>query len=287
MPWNLLIPLLSDTPGLSFTINTDVQDFNLYTALGSPSQPSIVEFLITSNADVKNCNLGNWATGTVINMTINNNGRIMGRGGNGGSGGETIPYGNNENQGQDGNPGLDGGIALRIPTNIVVNLDMDDGFIYGGGGGGGGGGGTGGTDGNPNHNGGGGGGGGQGWDVTPGGAGGFESPSVRPGDAGTNGTQAGPGIGGNSGRLNQVPLEPDPNGLGGDGGLWGLVGDDGADCFQFVPIPAAFNNNPGGDGGAAGPSIDGVTATVNYVGALSEGQLTADPASLRGPRNVL
>lgn len=286
MPWNLLIPLLSDTPGLSFTINTDQQDFNLYTTLGSPSQPSIVEFLITSNADVKTITLGNWPTGTVINMTLDNNARIMGRGGSGGNGGETIPYGNNENEGQDGNPGTLGPIALSIPTNITVNLDMDDGFIYGGGGGGGGGGGTGGTDGNPNHNGGGGGGGGQGWDIVSGGAGGFESPSVRPGDAGTNGTQAGPGVGGNSGRLNQVPLEPSPNGLGGDGGTWGIAGVAGDDCFQFNPLPG-FNNNPGGAGGAAGPSIDGVTATVNFVGAKSEVTLTTDPAQLRGPRNTL
>jgi hypothetical protein len=66
-----------------------------------------------------------------------------------------------------------------------------------------------------------------------------------------------------------------------------VAGDDGIDCFQFNPVPAGFNNNPGGAGGAGGASIQGVTATVNYVGALTEIQLATDPAALRGPRNVL
>ena len=285
MPWNLLIPLLSDTPGLSVIIDSDKQDYNLYTTLGSPSQPSIVQVLITANADVRTMDLGNWATGTVINLTMTNNGRILGRADRGGAGGETIPYGNNENEGQDGNNGLAGSAALTIPTNITVNLDMDDGFIYGGGGGGGGGGGTGGTDGNPNHGGGGGGGGGQGWDSNAGGIGGTDP--VRPGDAGTTGNQSTPGIGGNSGRLNFVPLQVPPNGIGGDGGSWGLAGVYGDDCFQFNPILGGFNNNPGGSAGAAGASIQGVTATINFVGAKSEGTLTADPAQLRGPRNTL
>ncbi len=285
MPWNLLIPLFSDRPGFSIVISTDQQDFNLYTALGSPTGVADVNVLIDSNADIRTMTLGNWATGSVINLTLSENARIMGRGGAGGDGGETVPYGNNENDGQDGHNGFAGSAALTIPTAITLNLDMDTGFIFGGAGGGGGGGGTGGTDGNPNHNGGGGGGGGQGWDVNLGGIGGTDQS--RDGDPGTNGGTASPGFGGNSGRLNQTPGEPDPNGLGGDGRSWGLAGFDGADCFQFTPVPFAFNNNPGGDGGVAGASIQGVTATVNYVGSLTENQLTTDPASQRGPRNTL
>ena len=284
MPWSIPPALLSDVLQFSVVISTDQQDYNLYTVVGSPTGPAIVDLEINSNADVNTMTLGNFAVGTIINIDIIGNARILGRGGSGGDGGSTSLFGINEKAGADGAPGGAGGAALTIPTAITVNLDMDAGFIYGGGGGGGGGGASGGTIGNPNHAGGGGGGGGQGWDTNPGGAGGTDlgSATQRPGTAGTTGNISGPGnkgLGGNTGLGT-------PDGDGGDGAAWGLAGDVGENQWLYNALGGPQLDNVGGAGGTAGNSISGPTATVVFTGLLSEAQLVT-AGQLRGTNDAL
>jgi hypothetical protein len=100
-------------------------------------------------------------------ITINNHGRIIGRGGRGGSGGGTYlstSQGTNVNCGIDAGFARPGGNAIETSKKITVN---NYGFIAGGGGGGGGGKSLSTTGSN-----GGGGGTGAGWPLEPGGMGG-------------------------------------------------------------------------------------------------------------------
>lgn len=199
---------------------------------------------------------GTAASGDTI--TLINNGRIVGYGGDGALGGQVGPS-NSVSPGPIGPyQANSGGDALKIvKTNITPTINItNNGTIAGGGGGGGGGGGY-----YPSPYGhGGGGGGGQGYS---GGVadtqGGSYNPlgSIPNGTAGVSGSDAGPGTYG-TGASNA--------GRGGAGGAYGASGGTGTDSTQSDPMLKGY----GSLGGLAGAYVNG-SAKVSFVvsGTLS------------------
>jgi len=116
-----------------FTISSNQTNYNLYTALGSPTVPLTIRVTINAitikatNTSSNAFTVGNFPAGTEV--YIINNGTLLGAGAQGGRG---TDYNNN-----NGTAGGTGGTALytRIATKIQNNNT-----IAGGGGGGGGGG---------------------------------------------------------------------------------------------------------------------------------------------------
>lgn len=184
-------------------------------------------------------------------LSLINNGYIVGRAGTGGGGGAGPGVGGGK---FDGGGGSNGGPAL----GVLHALRVTNNNIIGGGGGGGGGGGSGtatsGSSGAPGMP-GGGGGGGAGYIPGPGGAGGAE-----------NGMAGGPGSPGNSGSLTSGGLGGAgasgpylPGGNGGNGGSLGVGGSGGSNGpTQFEGVPPAF----GGAGGASGSAIAGSVRVI-------------------------
>jgi hypothetical protein len=272
MPWGSNFIAVSGGAGgsLDVTFSVNQTDLNLFTFLGSPPLASVVN-MILDGADIRTFDIGSWPNSSVINITVINSGRILGRGGVGGAGGGSVPYGHDENEGQNGGAGTAGGHALSAPVGtFIINLNLDAGYCWGGGGGGGGGGGSSGSNGGGNYGGGGGGGGGMGWDDAAGGLGGYATR--RPGNNGSQATQAGgPGTGGFSGR-HIAAGHSVPDGDGSIGGDWGLVGTAGIDCWQFnVAFPLL--DQTGGAAGGPGSAIQAATTVINFVGALNEATL--------------
>lgn len=119
------------------TITTTVNNYNLFTAAGSPTQPVTVILNINSGASINATSgntaltIGQFPTGSIIQ--INNSGSILGYGGVGGTAGA-------------GSSGGDAIYANYANQTVTIN-NLTGGLIYGGGGGGGkgGAGGTGGT----------------------------------------------------------------------------------------------------------------------------------------------
>ena len=168
-------------------------------------------------------------------VTIINNNAILGRGGDGGAGGDYIPGGGSGPA--IGKPGGAGSTALQVlvPTTIT-----NYGVIAGGGGGGGGGGmGPGG-------------GGGAGAGIGSGGRGGLGS-GTTPGLPGANSTLEAPGAGGYMWTQ------------GGNGGFYGNSGGTGAS--------SPTGSNPGGPGGAAGPAVVGNSLVTWIVPGTTYGIL--------------
>ena len=182
---------------------------------------------------------GSWPNG----VTLNNNGFIVGMGGNGA----------NARYACNGLPGSPGGVALSVASPVSVN---NAGTIAGGGGGGGSGGG-----GYTNlwRGAGGGGGGRTGLTNSSGGAGGAvgppspcpyggpSTPAGTTGDPGGAGTVSGAG-GGGAGRC-----FPFGGGPGGSGGGWGASGAGGA-TGRYGGFPT-----PGGGGGGGGAATSGAS----------------------------
>lgn len=163
--------------------------------------------------------MGSWPAG--VNVYLINNGRIQGKGGDGG---DYVISGSDD--------GSDGGVALY--TRFAIDLDNENGLIYGGGGGGGSGNGSPGLPG----------GGGAGTD--PGSAGVAEDDWGQ-----TDGT---PDAGGSKGSF--VFAED-----GGDGGDPGQDGDDGS------------GSSPG-QGGSAGAAVDGDSyVTYTETGTITGPQI--------------
>jgi hypothetical protein len=173
---------------------------------------------------LKAFDVGSWPAG--VNITIKQNGRIQGMGGQAGNGGAGV----------DGLPGGTGGVGLY--TRYPIDLEFPGGaeIWSGGGGGGGGGGGSGGLSG-------GGGGGGGGAGQNTGGAGNGGAPDGSPGSAGT--TTAG-GAGGAGG------VGSGSGGAGGGPGLAGSAGNPGS-------------GGSGGAAGSAGSAIDGISYVTTTV----------------------
>jgi hypothetical protein len=115
-------------------VTASAQNLNLYNLAGQPSCPIDLIVNITSGVTIGSANstltaltTGGFLSGT--NLTINNDGSIVGAGGAGG----TI-VGSNQSNCPDAN-GKPGGTALELlVTNVIIN---NNGTIGGGGGGGG------------------------------------------------------------------------------------------------------------------------------------------------------
>ena len=148
-------------------------------------------------------------------VIIENSGRIEGKGGAGGQGGEFNAL-----------AGGDGGDAFLVES--AIRIDNTAGKIWGGGGGGGGGGGTGGGG-----FGGGGGGGGAGTNGGAGGAGGVGGGGDLNGEAGGTGTADAGAVGGGSGTAFGAP-RGEFAGNGGNGGGPGLPGSAGQDAPEVL-----------------------------------------------------
>jgi hypothetical protein len=121
------------------TISSDTSDYNVFTAAGSPSSCVAVTLTINSGITVSASSTATAAlrvpafpAGSTV--TIVNNGRIQGKGGAGGVGGNQASISSPLN----GTGGSAGGPALDLSN--PVSIDNTSGVIAGGGGGGGGGG---------------------------------------------------------------------------------------------------------------------------------------------------
>lgn len=110
------------------TVSTTVTNYNLFTAAGSPTQPSTVILNINSGATIgatagnTALTVGQFPTGS--NIVINNSGSIQAYGGAGGA------YPNAGSAGGDA-------IYASYPNQTVTINNQFGAFIYGGGGGGG------------------------------------------------------------------------------------------------------------------------------------------------------
>lgn len=118
------------------TISADTQNYNIFTAAGSPAsavnvQVTINEGVVVGSASTASgaIDTGAFPSGSYIRIV--NRGSIIGRGGNGGNGGGTTSSPTGGSNGGDGGPAL----VLHFPVTIA-----NFGAIWGGGGGGGGGG---------------------------------------------------------------------------------------------------------------------------------------------------
>ena len=226
------------------TIAADTSDYDIYSAAISAGWPGVsaANVSLTINPGV-NVHSGSTGSSAVIvpsafpatsKITINNNGAIVGRGGNGGSAqGAHGPGANNP-----GFPGTPGGPGLFVarPINLVNNS-----IVAGGGGGGGGGAGQAARG---RAYGGGGGGG-----VTYGSAGGGGPREGRPGTPGTATAGGDPGPG-------SFP--------GGYGGGYGQPGGNGANAYD----------GSGGIGGPSGNAIDGYSYITLTGGGTIYGPTT-------------
>jgi hypothetical protein len=228
---------------INLTISGNTYSYDVFSNLGPTYVAGSTDVTVTVNPGVL---VGSTSTGAYAmlvpssfnigdNVTIVNNGTIIGTGGGGGPGGSG---------GNPGSSGSGGGSALYVnrPTTVTNN-----GTIAGGGGGGGGGGGAR-TAPNPTVRGGGGGGGGAGFDGGGGGGAGGSFPgfvNANPGGSG-NPTSGG---GGGGGAIN--PGNPSSGGPGGPGGGQGAGGSSGS------PAPAGGTRGNGGGGGGAGNYIVG------------------------------
>ena len=123
-------------------LTSNKSNFNLYSHVGSPSQPLAIIFNIASNVTISSSGttggyrttaftVGNFPSGSTV--IINNNGYISGGGGAGGAKGTS---GSNQNGGTGGNGGY--GLVKGSSRNYDCTL-VNTGTIAGGGGGGGGG----------------------------------------------------------------------------------------------------------------------------------------------------
>lgn len=226
-----------DATARQIYIENNIANINLRTIHDSlfpaPTGVEIVNVFILDDVTVSSTSTstaalktGSWAAGVVL--TLENKGRIQGKGGTGGEG---------DNAGNNAN-GFSGGDSLE--ATYAITVDNTNGEIWGGGGGGGGGGyGQGGFAG------GGGGGGGSGTTAGSGGACPQNTPSLVPGTPGAAGTADAGGVGGSGGTNGGI------GGTGGNGGAPGVAGSNGTAGTGGV------SQGPGGTGGARGNYIVG------------------------------
>lgn len=247
------------------TISASTQNVNLWNLAGNPACPIDLTVNInngvtigSSSTATASLTTGAFASGS--NITINNNGTIAGKGGNGGDDtGHNLTNCPNKD-------GKQGGNALDLACQgVIIN---NNGTIGGGGGGGGAGAELGG--GNPctTFRAGSGGGGGAG--STPGTGGSNGAPSGC--NAGNNGTALTGGAGGNTAgcavncTIIFVSFGPYTPGNGGAGGNLGQPGSAGGGANGFVDTGVCNQ----GAGGAAGCGIktNGNTYTLNGTAVL-------------------
>lgn len=262
----------------NISIAANIQNFNLFTALGSPSSAVTVNLnvaagvIITSvNNSVAAMDLSGLPASSTINLT--NLGYIIGQGGNGANGGWASYPGSGTSIASSNLPG-NGGNAINGPgSGVTFNITNGSGHIWGGGGGGGGGGAYDGSgSGNGCGNAGGGGGGAGGGIGGVGGLGVYISGGNALGGNGVNGTIGISGAGGNAGVGTAVGSAI--VGVAGNGGAYGAAGVTGvAPTTATAGHTAVFSA-----GGTAGKAIalNGGTETFvsgsgspNVIGAVS------------------
>jgi len=258
--WRIPSPLISGSGAdIVETITSDTYIGDLYTYLGSPAGVKAVVLTVDAANAGEIIISNSFAIGSTFSFIAINGGRILGVGGNGGIGGADFGA-----TGEAGGSGSSGSAGIKNFGTYPVSINVDDGYLFGGGGGGGGGAytdtGTGGDAG-------GGGGGGQGFN---GGAGGTVGPylGVPAPVAGTAGTISTAGAGGAGGGTSIV------DGAGGGGGTWGLGGKTGrsSNIASFGSLGSYFYY--GGNGGDAGDAYNGVSAAT-LSGVASETALRA------------
>ncbi len=235
-------------------ISTNIQNYNLKTALGNPTtalnvivtiDPGVIVY--STSTSIPAFDTGALPAGS--NVTIINNGKIIGKGGNGGTGYGWSLWASYGYTSTVGTAGENGGNALKVQVNTIIT---NNGVIAGGGGGGGGGG-------YAYNNyyfqnyasvGGGGGGGGQGYSPGTGGAGGSLSGySSANGNYGTSGTinSAGSGASAATSTNSQGDGASITGSTGGNGGTYGNSGlTGGTGSAQY-----ASGGMAGGAGGKA------------------------------------
>ena len=253
-------PLIASAGGQAFvTLTSDVLIGNLWTYLGSPTGATDV-ILTVDTADVGDIQITNdWAAGSTFQINIINGGRVLGLGGAGGAGGADYT-----GYGDAGHPGSPGGAAISS-NGFPVNVNLDTGYLFGGGGGGGGGSWAISVSGDA----GGGGGGGQGWSGGAGGAAGSPYTGLPAPTAGSPGSRTDFGDGGFGGGLSSVAA------AGGDGGAFGLGGHTGRSSQIISPGGTSFLR-PAGLGGLAGKAFYGIGgATMTLNGSSDEATLRA------------
>lgn len=242
----------------SATISSNTNNYTVNTAKAPGYSSGKTDFTLTINNGiiVSSTSTGSyamtvdtsWAAGDTV--TIVNNGTILGRGGNGGTGGQMSPF-PNPNVGA-GSAGGGGGPALNV--NRAITMNNSSGRISGGGGGGGGG-----QsyvqypEGTLNFSAGGGGGGGIGTGSGgPGGSGGGWGFSS--GGNGSAGTGTAAGSGGSAGTGGELG----PGGVGGNGGSYASSGSTGGSS------PSGGQNAGPYSGGAGGAAIVG-NSNITYT----------------------
>ena len=244
---SLLVVFISANTN-NYVLNTDLQDNYNWNG----SSPISVEVRISSGITVGATStssaaftINSFPTGSTIKIV--NNGRIQGKGGNGGTGAESGSSGYNCPLGN----ATAGGDALAINHNIsVVNAS---GEIWGGGGGGGGGGS--GADYYGCTAGGSGGGGGAGSQVGSGGS--VLGGCGTDGNPGSDGTATSGGAGGTA-----VTYGPQTGGAGGAGGGPGQAAASGANQNCST---SGLNL-----GGAAGKAINLNSYSATYIGSSGD-----------------
>jgi hypothetical protein len=256
-------------PRILVTVSADTNNFNLFTAAGSPTYPANVICTInggvtigaTSSAGTAFSVTSSWHSLTTISIV--NNGNILSVGGTGGNGGSAPhPAG-------AGNPGGNGGDCINAPRAVTIT---NNGNIWAGGGGGGGGAGRSVTTTFPpctalGQYEGGGGGGGQGFGTSPGGSfgtsAGEEFCNTRAN--GGSGNTGGPG-GGGSGENNSCAANNYFAGNGASGGTWGNAGATGGTGSGTLSADMCGGNSfpAGGAPGSAGRYIVG-NANVTWL----------------------
>ena len=266
-------------------ISSNQTNYNLRTALGSPTSPKDIVVVINSGVEINSNSTSTpafdegsgWAPGSKI--TIINNGKIYGMGGAGGNAGsaraEIYPFEDIERN--PGSNGLPGGpaLALRVPTSI----DNGAGEIFGGGGGGGGGGGYAYVNVDPDATwavGGAGGGGGRGAFTSAAGSGGAASTDVAPDNlsvAGNGGNSGGPSAVGGGGSAYTLPAGFGTTSAGGSGGGWGAAGANAsAGSVSLGGVGSA------GSGGAGGNAVvlngNSITWIAGNTGARVKGPVS-------------
>ena len=241
----------------TLSIATDVYNYDIRSSAISGGWPGAGDANITVTVSpgvfVKSTSTGTasmqlgspWPAGSTI--TLNNQGIIVGKGGNGGDAGQ----GGEVNPSFPGNPGGAGGTGLSVSRAININ---NTGTIAGGGGGGSGGGGSwiAARGVRPSSGGGGGGGIGESNGGTALGNGPAWGAAAQPGQPGSKNN---PGAGGQATKTGFNPGNPTGGGApGGAGGGYGSAGG---------VVGGGVGSNPG-SGGTAGTAISGYP-NINFI----------------------
>ena len=225
-------------------LTSNKSNFNLYSHVGSPSQPLALIFNVASNVTISSSGttsgyrttaftVGNFPSGSTI--IINNNGTIAGGGGARGAGAD-LRYGR-----VNGSAGGNGGYGLVKGSNNNYDCTLvNTGTVAGGGGGGGGGAGlqysTGAVEGSY---------GGQGAGIT-----GYSPTQGEAGQPSKSGTTAG---------------------IGGGGTIYGGKGGNGGSNNQNGTAGASTSQYTGGAGGKGRPAILGSGIEIAVSGNIDGG----------------